>query len=131
MKALARTVTVIVSSPAISFVKPLKSWDKITPELPRAPRREPEDNALAMEPMEGSAMAATSLAAAMMVIVILVPVSPSGTGNTFNSLIHSFFASRFLAAERTAVWNREASADLIPMDYFLLNLSLSRLQRKY
>ena len=28
---------------------------------------------------------------------ILVPVSPSGTGNTFNSLINSFFASIFCA----------------------------------
>ena len=33
----------------------------------------------------------------MIVIVILVPVSPSGTGNTFNSLIHSFLFSKFLA----------------------------------
>ena len=31
------------------------------------------------------------------VMVIFVPVSPSGTGNTFSSLIQSFLASRFFA----------------------------------
>src|SRR5699024_4382797 len=31
---------------------------------------------------------------------IFVPVSPSGTGNTFNSLMNSFFASRFAAPAR-------------------------------
>ena len=36
----------------------------------------------------------------MMVIVMFVPVSPSGTGKTFSSFIHSFFASRFLAPLR-------------------------------
>ena len=38
-----------------------------------------------------------------MVIDILVPVSPSGTGNTFNSLIHSFFASKFFAPAKKAL----------------------------
>ena len=42
----------------------------------------------------------TSFAADMIVRVILVPVSPSGTGNTFSSLIISFFASRFAAPAR-------------------------------
>ena len=36
-----------------------------------------------------SRSAATSFAADIIVNVIFVPVSPSGTGNTFNSLIHS------------------------------------------
>ena len=31
---------------------------------------------------------------------MFVPVSPSGTGKTFSSLIHSFFASRFFAPAR-------------------------------
>lgn len=36
----------------------------------------------------------------MIVIDMFVPVSPSGTGKTFSSLIHSFFASRFFAPAR-------------------------------
>ena len=59
--------------------------------------------------MVGSFTAATSLAAAMIVMVILVPVSPSGTGNTFNSLIHSFFASNPFAPARNAFCIRRAS----------------------
>ena len=37
---------VISVTPFISFVKPLKSCDKITPELPLAPLNEPDDIAL-------------------------------------------------------------------------------------
>ena len=69
------------------FVKPLNSWERITPEFPLAPRKEPEDIALHKDWISGSAMASTSLEADNMVMVILVPVSPSGTGNTFSSLM--------------------------------------------
>ena len=55
----------------------------------------------------------TSEAADKMVIVMLVPVSPSGTGNTFNSLIHSFFASRFLAPAKNIFDNSLASITLL------------------
>ena len=37
----------ISSYSVISLVKPLNSWDKMTPELPLAPRREPEEIAFA------------------------------------------------------------------------------------
>ena len=40
------------------------------------------------------------VAICIIVIDIFVPVSPSGTGKTFSSLIHSFFASRFFAPAR-------------------------------
>jgi hypothetical protein len=99
---LARVVVVIISRVLISFVNPRNSWDRITPEFPLAPLREPEEMALARFSIVGSSMAATSLAADMMVMVIFVPVSPSGTGNTFSSLIHSFLASRLLAPARKA-----------------------------
>ena len=95
--AFDKISTLISSYFLISLVKPLKSCDKITPEFPLAPLREPVEIAFATVSIVGSAIAPTSLAADIIVSVILVPVSPSGTGNTFNSLIHSFFASRFFA----------------------------------
>jgi len=80
--------------------KPLKSCDKITPEFPLAPLKEPDEIAFASSAMVGFVSELTSLAADMIVIVIFVPVSPSGTGNTFSSFIQSFFESRFLAPAR-------------------------------
>src|SRR5699024_11235423 len=67
---------------------------------PRAPRSEPDEIAFAVESISGFSMAFTSFAADIIVSVILVPVSPSGTGNTFSSLMYSFFASRFAAPAR-------------------------------
>ena len=54
----------------------------------KAPRREPEEMALHKERISTSPISykdATSLAAAIIVSVIFVPVSPSGTGKTFNA----------------------------------------------
>ena len=90
-------------------MKPLISWLNITPEFPLAPRSEPLAIALATFSMVGSVMAATSFAADMMVMVILVPVSPSGTGNTLSSLMYSLFALRLFAAARKASFNFFAS----------------------
>lgn len=98
--ALARVVVSMASTFLISLVKPLNSWERITPEFPLAPRREPEEMALARSFILGFSRAATSLAAAIMVRLMLVPVSPSGTGNTFNSLIHSFLASSSLGSRQ-------------------------------
>ena len=63
--------------------------------------------------MSGLSNALTSLAADMIVMLIFVPVSPSGTGNTFNSLIHSFFASKFFAPAKNIFATWEASIVLI------------------
>ena len=90
-------ITSRVSYPLIPLVKPRSSWDRITPEFPRAPLKDPEEIAFATVSIVRSDRLLTSEAADMIVSVMLVPVSPSGTGNTFSSLIHSFFASRFLA----------------------------------
>ena len=65
--------------------------------MPLAPRREPDETALAKSLIPGLLRDVTSFAAAIMVRDIFVPVSPSGTGNTFSSLIYSFFASIFCA----------------------------------
>ena len=86
-KPSASTDTVICFLPLISLQKPRRSWDKITPEFPLAPRREPLEIFLESSSIDGFSSALTSLAAAMIVSDILEPVSPSGTGNTFNSLI--------------------------------------------
>ena len=56
--------------------------------------------AFAIATISGFSSAFTSFAADKIVSVIFVPVSPSGTGNTFNSLMNSFFASRFAAPAR-------------------------------
>ena len=99
-QAAANDSTSISFSSRIDLVNPLSSWDRITPEFPLAPRREPDDMAFAKSFISGFSSAITSFAAAMIVRDILVPVSPSGTGNTFNSLINSFCASIFCAPAR-------------------------------
>ena len=72
------------------FAMPRNSSDRITPELPRAPRSSAEAVVSAAFASVGSLSFASSFIAAVMVIDIFVPVSPSGTGKTFSSLICSF-----------------------------------------
>ena len=111
--ARSMAAAIVMASSSLDFLTPLvnprSNWERITPEFPRAPRREPEEMAFASVSISGSVSALTSAAADMIVIVIFVPVSPSGTGNTFNSLIHSFFASRFLAPARNILESTLAS----------------------
>jgi fumarate hydratase class II len=57
--------------------------------------------------------AVKALAADMMVMVILVPMSPSGTGKTFSSLIYSLFASNRFAPARIIFLSIWASIVLI------------------
>ena len=92
--------TVFFSAAANSRVNPRNNCERMTPELPRAPRREPEAIALHSTFISSVSSAATSLAADIIVMVMLVPVSPSGTGNTFSSLIHSFLDASSLAAAK-------------------------------
>ena len=73
----------------------------MTPELPRAPRSRAEAAALAARPTVGYWFFFSSVAAAPMVRLMLVPVSPSGTGNTFRSLICCFSALMEAAAWMT------------------------------
>ncbi len=104
--------------------KPLSICDRITPELPLAPRREPDDIAFATALMgASSSRLLISLTADMAVIVIFVPVSPSGTGNTFSSLIQSFLASRLLAPARNIL---EQSCAFI---VFVLTMSSLRISQ--
>ena len=119
--ASPRITTSIVSYFAITLVNPRNNCDKITPELPLAPRREPEETAFANSAIVGFSKELTSFAADMIVMDIFVPVSPSGTGNTFNSLIHSFLASKFFAPARNIFANAAASIVFISTLSVLLN----------
>ena len=71
----------------------------MTPLLPRAPRSMAEAAFSAASPRVLGGLASSSRAAALRVMLILVPVSPSGTGNTFSSLM-----SCLQASTETAAW---------------------------
>ena len=99
-KLSASTAASSVSCSRATLVNPRRSCERITPELPRAPRSDPVEMLLQTAVMSSRSVFSTSAAADMIVIVMLVPVSPSGTGNTFNSLITSFFSFRRFAPAR-------------------------------
>ena len=122
----------------ILLVNPRKICERMTPEFPLAPRSEPLEMALHRDSISiPSPSAATSFAADMMVMVILVPVSPSGTGKTFSSLIHSFLFSRFFAPAKNILESILASicrtltptsslinhSDTIYIDVYLFNFN--------
>ena len=85
----------------------------MTPELPRAPRSRAEALVEAAWPMEREGFFLASAAAVPMVRDILVPVSPSGTGNTLSSLMLCFWA--LMAAEAWTImrWNNAPSIQSI------------------
>src|SRR5512146_1759184 len=64
---------------------PRHSWERITPELPRAPIRAPFATMAAMRPTCRSPESLISFQAEVMVSDMFVPVSPSGTGNTLSA----------------------------------------------
>ncbi len=57
--------------------RPLRIWERITPELPRAPMSDPWMTALCTAELSASSRPATTDSR---VRAMLVPVSPSGTG---------------------------------------------------
>ena len=80
----------------------------MTPELPRAPRSMAEAARLATSPAgAASSSASMASAAAPMVMDILVPVSPSGTGKMFSSLICFLYLEMLLEPDRMAFFNWE------------------------
>ena len=78
----------------------------MTPEFPRAPRRRAAEATSAVSLTEGDFSRASSRAAADRVMDILVPVSPSGTGNIFSSSTDCFWAERQADAEIIASLSR-------------------------
>ena len=78
---------------------PRRICEVMTPELPRAPIREPWVMAPAMASMSASAgRAESSLVTEASVSDMLVPVSPSGTGKTLSLLISSALSETAAAA---------------------------------
>ena len=74
------------SMPRSALENPRKISERMTPELPRAPRSRAEaQREAASSTVQFSGSTAISLAAAPIVILILVPVSPSGTGKMFSA----------------------------------------------
>ena len=78
--------------PLRDLESPRNSRERITPELPRAPCSKAEAVTEDACPTEVGEVFRSASAAAAMVMDILVPVSPSGTGNTFKSLMACFWA---------------------------------------
>ena len=89
-------------SPAASAVTsaiPRRIWDRITPELPRAPFSAPTDKAAATRvtsptPVREIATVLASASAERIVNSMLMPVSESATGNTLSRLISSMWVIR-------------------------------------
>ena len=90
--AAANWAASAVSCPFRLLDTPRNSRERITPEFPRAPRRRAEAVVLAAWATVSGSDAFSSVTAAAMVMDIFVPVSPSGTGNTFRSLMACFWA---------------------------------------
>ena len=86
---------------------PLNRSDKITPELPRAPRKN-ADEAISKTEHNGrleNEIFFYSEQAESIVIDIFVPVSPSGTGKIFKSSTKSLLFFKLLEAENMALTN--------------------------
>src|SRR5699024_3384783 len=86
--------------PFSALEKPRNSRLVITPELPRAPRSMAEAALLLTSAtVQVSAIFSSSVRAAPMVMLMLVPVSPSGTGKTFSSSTRVRWLEMLLAPE--------------------------------
>ena len=100
-KALANSALSTLVLPSNPLEIPLSIWDKITPEFPLAPIKAPLANFLEVSPIDSEFKFSISLTAALNVIDIFVPVSPSGTGNTFKALTKSLSSNNLLLALTT------------------------------
>lgn len=94
--ALASSSASISSQPFSAFAKPRNICESITPLFPLAPLSAPKDAAAATSPTVLPPLQAfISFTADCIVMDIFVPVSPSGTGNTFSESTYAlFFSSR-------------------------------------
>ena len=91
--------SVSCACPFKALEKPLKIRERITPELPLAPRSSAEAAVFATTPASTSSGRFLSSATLLpMVIDIFVPVSPSGTGKTLSSSTDFFWLEMLLAA---------------------------------
>ena len=85
-KARAISFPSASSTPLKAFEKPRNISERITPELPLAPLKSAEAHLdEASSRVQSSGSVAISLAAFPIVILIFVPVSPSGTGKILSA----------------------------------------------
>ena len=84
------------------WAKPRKISEVITPELPLAPRSIAEAVIPAASPAQVPSKSSSAATAALTVIDIFVPVSPSGTGKILRSFILFFWFEILFAPEITA-----------------------------
>ncbi len=110
----ASPATSRVVLPSTPFANPLKSCESITPEFPLAPIREPNATASARSDSVLPWALLISRTAARSVRCMFVPVSPSGTGNTFNALTSSLFAPNHSVPATIARAKSSASSKLRP-----------------
>ena len=89
----------------------------MTPEFPLAPRRSAEAVISAALVSVTFSARRSSVLAAFSVMLMFVPVSPSGTGKTFSSLTFCLFRSISAAAESIIRENTAPSMDLIMVVY--------------
>ena len=99
--AFAKSFVVISFKFFVTEQKPLKICEVITPLFPRAPRSAPFEKASESDARSLFIHLFTSPTADFIVKNIFVPVSPSGTGNTFNESIYSLFCSSKLTPARS------------------------------
>src|SRR4051812_5236365 len=95
-------------------VKPRRNWASIIPEFPRAPSTAARASVRAVSGSGASPRARRASATERSVRLKLVPVSPSGTGNTLIRLISSRPAATQLAAAIAARASRGPSTYVIP-----------------
>src|SRR5579875_3884979 len=95
--ALARSVAVKVAFLSRPCARPRSVCERMTPELPRAPNSAPCASFAAITPAAVSLLAAMSRVAACIVLDMLEPVSPSGTGKTLRALMASLCSSSHAA----------------------------------
>src|SRR5688572_2631875 len=100
-------------SPSAS-AKPIRKWASIMPELPRAPRTAARAAVRAVSGSGASPSTRSASATARRVRLKLVPVSPSGTGNTLMRLISSRPAATQSAAANNERERRGPSRYAMP-----------------
>src|SRR5437879_3364813 len=108
-KASASSLGVSELLPSTALAKPRKICDRITPELPRAPIRLPCEANLAILLTSAAFDSLMSSTADCSVSNMLVPVSPSGTGNTLRRLTSSWLADSQVRLPSRACLNRGPS----------------------
>ena len=101
--------SVSAAAEAVTSARPRRICDKITPELPRAPRSAPRARAATTCDTSPDLLACRSASAnaARIVNSMFVPVSASATGNTFSRLI----SSACTTSPPTAAWAQSSRPD--------------------